>query len=99
MKLFGYDFIAEYIICSLAGVILLLFIFDIIQFVKISGLKKRIERLTEGSKGSLEDKIAEKFAQITEIKEVQNKNSKDIEMIFRRQPYTDMIPWLTWEVS
>ena len=40
MKLFGYDFIAEYIICSLAGVILLLFIFDIIQFVKISGLKK-----------------------------------------------------------
>lgn len=84
MKLFGYDFIAEYIICGLAGVILLLFIFDIIQFVKISGLKKRIERLTEGSKGSLEDKIAEKFAQITEIKEVQNKNSKDIEIIFRR---------------
>ena len=39
MKLFGYDFIAEYIICGLAGVILLLFIFDIIQFVKISGLK------------------------------------------------------------
>ena len=45
MKLFGYDFIAEYIICGLAGVILLLFIFDIILFVKISGLKKRIERL------------------------------------------------------
>jgi len=84
MKLFGYDFIAEYIICGLAGVILLLFIFDIIQFVKISGLKKRIASLTEGSKGSLEDKIAEKFAQITELKEVQSKNSKDIEMIFRR---------------
>ena len=42
MNLFGYDFMTEYIICGLAGIILLLFIFDIIQFVKISGLKRRI---------------------------------------------------------
>ena len=84
MNLFGYDFMTEYIICGLAGIILLLFIFDIIQFVKISGLKRRIYDLTEGSDGSLEDKIAEKFAQITELREVQNKNSRDIDMIFRR---------------
>ena len=83
MNLFGYDFMAEYIICGLAGIVLLLFIFDIIQFVKISGLKKRIFDLTEGSEGSLEDKIAEKFAQITEIREAQDKNSRDIDMIFR----------------
>ena len=83
MNLFGYDFMTEYIICGLAGIILLLFIFDIIQFVKISGLKRRIYDLTEGSDGSLEDKIAEKFAQITELREVQNKN-RDIDMIFRR---------------
>ena len=84
MNLFGYDFMAEYIICGLAGIILLLFIFDIIQFVKISGLKRRIYDLTEGSDGSLEDKIAEKFAQITELREVQDKNSRDIDMIFRK---------------
>jgi hypothetical protein len=84
MNLFGYDFMTEYIICGLAGIILLLFIFDIIQFVKISGLKRRIYDLTEGSDGSLEDKIAEKFAQITELREVQNKNNRDIDMIFRR---------------
>ena len=84
MNLFGYDFMTEYIICGLVGIILLLFIFDIIQFVKISGLKRRIYDLTEGSDGSLEDKIAEKFAQITELREVQNKNSRDIDMIFRR---------------
>ena len=84
MNLFGYDFMAEYIICGLAGIVLLLFIFDIIQFVKISGLKKRIYDLTEGSEGSLEDKIAEKFAQITEIREAQDKNSRDIDMIFRK---------------
>ena len=80
MNLFGFDFITEYIICGLAGVILLLLIFDIIQFVKIANLKRRIADLTEGSEGSLEDKIAEKFAQITELKEIQS----DIEMIFRK---------------
>lgn len=84
MNLFGFDFVAEYIICGLAGFIILLLIFDIIQFVKISNLKRRIADLTEGSDGSLEDKIAEKFAQITELKEVQNKNSRDIEIIFKR---------------
>lgn len=84
MNLFGYDFQAEYIICGLAGFVLLLLIFDIIQFVKISSLKRRIFDLTEGSEGSLEDKIAEKFAQITELREVQDKNSRDIELIFRK---------------
>ena len=84
MNLFGFDFITEYIICGLAGFILLLLIFDIIQFVKIANLKRRIADLTEGSEGSLEDKIAEKFAQITELKEIQSKNSGDIEMIFRK---------------
>ncbi|MGP1611933.1 MAG: DUF4446 family protein [Catonella sp.] len=84
MNLFGYDFQAEYIICGLAGVILFLFIFDIIQFVKISNLKKRIAALTEGSEGSLEDKIAEKFAQVTELREVQARNTNDIDKIFRK---------------
>ena len=84
MNLFGFDFITEYIICGLAGFILLLLIFDIIQFVKIANLKRRIADLKEGSEGSLEDKIAEKFAQITELKEIQSKNSGDIEMIFRK---------------
>ena len=84
MKLFGYDFMAEYIICGLAGMVLILLIFDIIQFVKISGLKRRLYDLTEGSDGSLEDKIAEKFAQITELRETQAKNNRDIDLIFRK---------------
>ncbi|MGP1434132.1 MAG: DUF4446 family protein [Catonella sp.] len=84
MNLFGYDFQAEYIICGLAGMVLLLLIFDIIQFAKISNLKKRIAALTEGSEGSLEDKIAEKFAQVTKLREVQAKNTDDIDKIFRK---------------
>lgn len=84
MNLFGYDFQAEYIICGLAGMVLLLLIFDIIQFVKISGLKRRISDLTEGSDGSLENKIAEKFAQVTELREAQAKNNRDIDIIFKR---------------
>lgn len=84
MNLFGYDFQAEYIICGLAGAVLLLLIFDIIQFVKISNLKRRISDLTEGSDGSLENKIAEKFAQVTELREAQAKNNRDIDIIFKR---------------
>lgn len=84
MNLFGYDFQVEYIICGLAGMVLLLLIFDIIQFAKISNLKKRIAALTEGSEGSLEDKIAEKFAQVTKLREVQAKNTDDIDKIFRK---------------
>ena len=89
MNLFGYDFQAEYIICGLAGTVLLLLIFDIIQFVKISNLKRRISDLTEGSDGSLENKIAEKFAQVTELREAQAKNNRDIDIIFKRlkKPY------------
>lgn len=88
MNLFGYNFMAEYIICGLAGTVLLLLIFDIVQFVKISGLKRRISDLTEGSEGSLEDKIAQKFAQITELKEAQDKNNRDIDKIFRKLKIT-----------
>ena len=84
MNLFGYDFQAEYIICGLAGTVLLLLIFDIIQFVKISNLKRRISDLTEGSDGSPENKIAEKFAQVTELREAQAKNNRDIDIIFKR---------------
>ena len=84
MNLFGYDFQAEYIICGLACTVLLLLIFDIIQFVKISNLKRRISDLTEGSDGSLENKIAEKFAQVTELREAQAKNNRDIDIIFKR---------------
>lgn len=84
MNLFGYDFQAEYIICGLAGTVLLLLILDIIQFVKISNLKRRISDLTEGSDGSLENKIAEKFAQVTELREAQAKNNRDIDIILKR---------------
>ena len=84
MSLFGYMFVTEYIVCGLVGAILLLLIIDIIQVVKLSGLKKRINKLTEGSDGSLEDKIAKKFAQITEIKEAQAENDRDIEMIIKK---------------
>jgi len=84
MELFGYIFQAEYVICTLAGIILLLLIFDIIQFVKISNLKGRISALTEGSDGSLEEKITEKFEQVTKLREIQAKNTNDIEKIFRK---------------
>ena len=85
MSLFGYTFEAEYIICGLAGFIILLLIFDIVQFAKIAGLKRRIADLTEGKDGnSLEDMITEKFAQITELREVQAKNKNDIAVIFRK---------------
>lgn len=85
MSLFGYMFGAEYIICGLAGLILLLLIFDIIQFAKISNLKRRISDLTEGSDGtSLEDKIVEKFSQVTELRAAQTRNNNDIAVIFRK---------------
>lgn len=85
MSLFGYTFEAEYIICGLAGFIILLLIFDIVQFAKIAGLKGRIADLTEGKDGnSLEDMITEKFAQITELREVQAKNKNDIAVIFKK---------------
>lgn len=83
MTLFGYQVPAEYVIFSIAGVCLLLLIFDIIQFVKISGLKKRMAVFMEGKDGkSLEDEFATRFSELDKIKTDQGKSSEDIERIF-----------------
>ena len=84
MTLFGYNIEAEYIICSLAGVILLLLIFDIIQFVKISKIKKRQLAFMEGKDAkSLEEEITSRFAEIKSLNERETKSEEDIAKIFK----------------
>lgn len=83
MELFGYVFLAEPIILGMAGVILLLLILDVIQFAKISNLKKRLSSFTEGSDvKSMEAEIRERFSQIKELRERQAKAESDIRTIF-----------------
>lgn len=83
MELFGYYFLTEPIILGLAGFILLLLILDIIQFVKISHLKKRLSAFTEGEDvKSMETEIRERFSQIRELRERQERAESDIQKIF-----------------
>lgn len=82
MELFGYRFQTEYIICALAGLILILLIMDIIQFIKLSRLKNRLSAFTEGADGrSMETEITEKFAEIKALKENQEKTGSDVRRI------------------
>lgn len=83
MELFGYYFQAEYIILGLLGGIILLLIFDFIQFAQISSLKKRLKAFTEGADAkSLEEEIRDRFAEIRGIKQSQEKMELDIRTIF-----------------
>lgn len=83
MELFGYVFLPEPIILGMAGAIFLLLTFDIIQFVKISNLKKRLITFTEGKDvKSMEAEIRERFSQIKELRERQAKSEMDIRNIF-----------------
>ncbi len=85
MNLFGYTFQAEYIIGGMAGVIFLLLIFDAVQFVKLSSLKRRLAEFTVGSDAkSLEDEMKEKFSQINALRTAQAKADSDIKVIFSK---------------
>lgn len=83
MELFGYVFMAEPIVLGLLGGVLLLFILDIVQFVKISNLKNRLSAFTEGSDAkSMEEEIRERFSQIKDMRERQEKTEGDVRRIF-----------------
>lgn len=83
MELFGYYFLAEPIILGMAGAILLLLIVDVIQFVKLSRLQKRLSSFTEGADvKSMEEEIRERFSQIKSLRERQETAEADIKKIF-----------------
>lgn len=83
MELFGYYFLTEPIILGLAGFIVILIVMDIVQFVKISHLKKRLSAFTEGEDmKSMEAEIRERFSQIKELREKQETVEADIRKIF-----------------
>lgn len=83
MELFGYVFMTEPIILGLFGGILFLFLLDMIQFVKLSNLKKRLAAFTEGSDAkSMEEEIRERFSQIKDMRERQEKTENDVKKIF-----------------
>lgn len=83
MELFGYVFMTEPIILGLLGGILFLLLLDIIQFVKLSGLKKRFSIFMEGPDAkSMEEEIRDRFAQIKDMKKRQEKTEEDVRKIF-----------------
>lgn len=60
----------DYVILGMAGVIVLLFIIQIVQAIKISKQKKRLAKFMEGSDAkSLEGIVKEKLDQFASIKE------------------------------
>lgn len=85
MNLFGIDIEFSYVFIGFIIIFIMLLIFDIVQFVKIANLGRRIDALTEGSDGkSLESEMAEKFAQISELKRLQSRTERDVELIFKK---------------
>ena len=75
------DFLLTFAI--MAGVILLLFIFFIVNMVKIKRLRKRYEAfMTGGNAESLENTLVKRIQQIEELITSERENHENIEKIF-----------------
>lgn len=89
MNLFGFKIEADYIFLGFAAAIALLLILVIIQFVRLSGLKKRLNAFMEGKDAkSLETEIGERFADIEKLKSDQIKCDENIKNIFNTLKFT-----------
>ncbi|MBO4680025.1 MAG: DUF4446 family protein [Lachnospiraceae bacterium] len=77
------------VLVVLVVLVFFLLVFTIILCVQHSKLKKRFNRFSQGRDGkSLEKEIGDVFAQNTAIKEVVDKNKRDIKTLFRRMETT-----------
>lgn len=73
-----------YIIFGMLIIILVLVILMIIQMINTKRMKKRINKLVSGKSGeSLEQEITELFQDIELIKNISDKNKKDIRSLYR----------------
>lgn len=78
-----------YFFIGIAACILIMFVILIAQAVKISKLKKRYEKFMLGKDaGSLEKEITSLFEDISFLKEVTEKNRKEIRNIYKKMRFT-----------
>jgi len=77
------------VLAALVVIVFILLVFCIILCVELGKLKKRFNRFSQGRDGkSLEKEIGEIFAQNTSLKEVVDKNKRDIKTLNRRMETT-----------
>ena len=74
-----------YLFIGILVIILILFIIVFVQMWKLNKLKKRYEKFMKGKEAeSLEEEIVNLFEDITYLKEITNKNSKEISRIYKK---------------
>ena len=77
------------VLAVLVVLVFILLVFSIVLCVELGKLKKRFNRFSQGRDGkSLEKEIGEVFAQNVALKEVADKNKRDIKTLFRRMETT-----------
>jgi len=77
------------VLTVLVALVFILLVFSIILSIEHSKLKKRFNRFSQGRDGkSLEKEIGDVFAQNMAIKEVVDKNKRDIKTLYRRMETT-----------
>ncbi len=73
------------IIIAFTAMLFILFVWNIVLQIKITGLKKRFVRFTRGNLGeNLEEMIIAYTKEITDIKNTQETNSSNIRILFSR---------------
>lgn len=73
------------VILALALVIFVLLVISIVLCVELSKLKKRYERFSQGrDANSLEKEIGDLFIENASLREITEKNKRDIKTIFRK---------------
>lgn len=78
-----------YIFIGMLAIILLLLILVIVQIHKTNGLKKRLDKFTQGKDSkSLEKEIAGLFEDNNFLKQATEKNKKDIRKLFHNMEFT-----------
>ena len=77
------------VIVTLLALVLILLVFCIVLCIEHGKLKKRFNRFSQGRDGkSLEKEIGEVFSQNVALKEVADKNKRDIKTLYRRMETT-----------
>lgn len=78
-----------YLFIGMLALILILFIIVIVQIVKVNKLKNRYDKFMLGKEaGSLEEEIVSLFEDIKNLKEVTERNKKEIKNIYKKMRYT-----------
>ena len=77
------------VLAALVVIAFILLVICIVLCIELGKLKKRFNRFSQGRDGkSLEKEIGEVFAQNVALKEVADKNKRDIKTLFRRMETT-----------